>query len=107
MILALSPADMGEASVPEEDEEIDMSFLPPFAHGTENEELYVHNAVSTRRAMYVMATCVKAPRPGLQIGLALTRNIIYALYRNWRKSWSAQTSTWTRMWIASTSWKST
>lgn len=30
----------------EDDEEVDMSFLPPFAKGTENEVLYVENAVS-------------------------------------------------------------
>lgn len=28
-----------------DDGEVDMSFLPPFARGTENETLYVENAV--------------------------------------------------------------
>ncbi|PNH02795.1 Coiled-coil domain-containing protein 39 [Tetrabaena socialis] len=32
-----------------EDEEVDMSFLPPFARGTENEELYVANAKLERK----------------------------------------------------------
>ncbi|KAG2422661.1 hypothetical protein HXX76_015898 [Chlamydomonas incerta] len=38
-----------EEELVEDDEEVDMSFLPPFAKGTENEVLYVENARIERR----------------------------------------------------------
>ncbi|GFR48534.1 hypothetical protein Agub_g10430 [Astrephomene gubernaculifera] len=38
-----------EEELADDDEEVDMSFLPPFARGTENEKLYVENARLERK----------------------------------------------------------
>ncbi|KAG2493473.1 hypothetical protein HYH03_008290 [Edaphochlamys debaryana] len=38
-----------EEEAADDDEEVDMSFLPPFARGTENETLYVENAKMERK----------------------------------------------------------